>query len=373
MSSLPPQTTITAYESASTLPPSNLSSLSKLRWPVTHPPSDPAISFAGKSILVTGATAGLGFAAALKYAEKGASRLILTARSIEKGELARQEILARCGRDGEIEIVVLAVDLSSFSSVESFATTLSAEVEESGLHIALLNAGLANPAFEESEAGYEMGVQVNVLSTALMAMRILPLLSKTAEQSGQDTHLSFVNSVGHAEVQREWYVEEKSLLLYANKKEAWDARRSYGVLKLLGMSVMRHFAKVEQLLPSSLPPSVSTTSTSTSTKPQVIINACCPNLCRTSLGRNFSLPMRLIMGAMQYFTARSAEEGARTLVSATALGRESHGKFWTHDVLHPFGEVAMDEREMEGFWEEIRKELEGRGLLKLDGEGARWV
>ncbi|KAK4157708.1 hypothetical protein C8A00DRAFT_29392 [Chaetomidium leptoderma] len=48
--------------------------MGKLRWGVKHPPADPTVSFAGKTVLVTGANTGLGLEAAVKYATLGDGR-----------------------------------------------------------------------------------------------------------------------------------------------------------------------------------------------------------------------------------------------------------------------------------------------------------
>ncbi|KAK4234271.1 hypothetical protein C8A03DRAFT_37961 [Achaetomium macrosporum] len=73
-------------------PPLELGVLGKHCWAVNHPPADPTVSFAGKTVLVTGTNTGLGFEAAVKYAALGASRLILGVRSADKGEAAKQHI-----------------------------------------------------------------------------------------------------------------------------------------------------------------------------------------------------------------------------------------------------------------------------------------
>jgi NAD(P)-dependent dehydrogenase (short-subunit alcohol dehydrogenase family) len=341
---------------SSTIPPPGLSELAAARWGVKHPPADPEITFAGKIILVTGANAGLGFEAAVKYAQKGASKLMLAVRSAAKGETAKQEILRRSGKEDEDFITVLTVDLSSFDSVHSFIKTLEAKLRGRGLHIALLNAGLANPTFIKNTNGYEEALQVNVLSTALMAILLLPLLRQTSKKGEDKPHLTFVNSNAHREPQSSWYSaapHNGSLLAFTNDASYFDPRKHYGAVKLLGMSIMLHIAR---------------------TNPDVIIvNACCPFLCKTELGRNFTLPFRMIMGVMQYFTARTAEEGARTLVGATVLDEESQGAFWTHDVLAPMGELARSEEEMERCWGDIKEILERtRSVADVEGLVKAW-
>ncbi|KAH8156195.1 hypothetical protein CIB48_g12050 [Xylaria polymorpha] len=71
--------------------------------------------------------------------------------------------------------------------------------------------------------------------------------------------------------------------------------------------------------------------TTTTTTDDVGINACCPGMCRTDQGRDFPLGQRTFMGGFQAIFARSAEQGSKTLVSATDLGLESTGKFWVND------------------------------------------
>lgn len=299
--------------------PLGLSGLSTLRWARNNPPKDFPLSFAGKTILVTGANIGLGFEAAVKYAASGAEKLILAVRDAAKGEEARKRIMQRTGRKGD-SIVILSVDLADFASVQAFVDTLAKETQH--LDIALLNAGMGNPSFVESSAGWEMAVQVNVLSTALMAIGILPLLRSTAVARGTSVHMTFVNSNGHDRVKEDWLAKTSgSLLRAANDREQWDPTKSYCMVKLLGMAVMQNMARATTSLKSG--------------SPDVIVNAVCPGLCRTNLGRNFGIMSKITGIPFQAIFARSAEEGARSLVSATALGLESQGRLWHHDVLFP--------------------------------------
>ncbi|ORY17936.1 hypothetical protein BCR34DRAFT_474186 [Clohesyomyces aquaticus] len=329
---MPTPTTIVTRE-ASSSPALNLSGLAKLRWAVKNPPVDPDVSFAGKTVLVTGANVGLGFEAAIKYIEKGADKLFLGVRSAQKGEDAKQAIIQRtsCSSD---RITIVPVDLSSFSSVREFVVAL--ENETPYLDIALLNAGLANPSYGKSPEGWELALQVNVLSTALMAILLLPLLRRTAEEKLTTPQLTFVNSLGHADVKSEWFTG--SLLQAANDESKFDATKSYCMVKLLGMAVMKHIAWA---------------TTRPDGTPEIIVNACCPFMTRTNLGRNFPLHMKFFMGVFQRFLARNAEEGSRTLVGATALGKESQGRFWSHDVLYPMGDLAENKELMNECWDEI--------------------
>lgn len=195
------------------------------------------------------------------------------------------------------------------------------------LDVALLNAGLGNPKFEQSPAGWEMALQVNVLSTALMAVLLLPLLRDTAAGRGKSVHLTFVNSHGHNMVQKDWFAPAGgSLLKAANDREKWDATRSYSMVKLIGIAVMQAVARGT---------ASSSASPASPKQPGIIVNAVCPSLCKTDLGRNFGTMSHISGFFFQAAFARTAEEGSRSLVSATALGPESHGRFWHHDILFP--------------------------------------
>ena len=193
--------TITAYEAPGG-PPPGLSMIGVMWWSRKHPPKDFQVCFAGKTVLVTGANTGLGFEAAVKYVALGADKLILAVQSAAKGEEARKRILERTGRsNGEVDIAILTIELSDYASVQDVVRSLGQETRY--LDVALLNAGLANPKFEQSPTGWETAVQVNVLPTALMAVLLLPLLRATAAARGKAVHLTFVNSHGHNMVQKD--------------------------------------------------------------------------------------------------------------------------------------------------------------------------
>ena len=297
-------------------PPEDARGAKLLWWSARHPPNDPAVSFESKIILVTGANTGLGFEAALKYATLGAAKLILAVRSIDKGNAAKAKIVQRTGFDADA-ISIFQVDLGNFSSVHRFVIDINRAVDY--IDVVLLNAGLAAPRFSKSEEDWEMAVQVNVLSTALMGLLLLPKLRATVEARRTLVHITFVSSVAHADVKREWFAG-KTLLAAANDEASFDQEKNYGMVKLLGIAAMRGVADA---------------AAKGSNGDSIVVNACCPSLCKTELGREFGLGMKVMMIPMQAVFARTAEQGSRTLVSATALGPESHGKFWSHDILYP--------------------------------------
>ena len=311
-----------SYIPASTLPPAglptrppNLSLLGQLRWGVAHPPLDPADptsafyrpgAFTEKTVLVTGANTGLGFEAALKIAKMGCKTLILGVRSAEKGEVTRRRIVDGGGAVEDVRVLV--VEMGEFASVVKAVQELK-EMLPGGLDVAVLCAGVAAPRFEVGKEGWETAVMVNVLATAVMGVGVLPLMKRDGGR------LVFVNSNANDLVKREWF--EGSLLQTVNSPEGWDGVRRYAMVKLTGLAVMKAVARAA------------------GDGDGVVVNAMCPGMCKTDLGRNYSWYERLAMGLMRPLTSRTGEEGGRSLVTAAMLEKESHGKFWHNDVLYP--------------------------------------
>lgn len=289
---------------------SNMSLLRLLKgkW---NPPAIPTDSFAGQTVLVTGSNVGLGFEAAMKYVTLGASRAILAVRNIEKGTKAKEEIIRRHGNATTTRIDVWKLDMDSFASVKAFAERVDRELER--LDVALLNAGVVMRTFQKSPEGWEETLQVNVLSTALLALLLLPKL-RASKSEATTPHLTIVSSGSHAWVTRDQLGDEGSLLAYGNAVENFAGQRQYAISKLFVMYVTNELAAL---------------ATSPTGAPEVIVTSCCPGFCTSDLGRQYDSWIERIASWLFYsIFARSTEEGSRTLVRATALGPEAHGKWW---------------------------------------------
>lgn len=88
-------------------------------------------SFAGKSVIVTGATSGLGLEAAVIYVQSGAETVYITARSAAKGAEAKKVIEERTGKKGVVQVRVL--DMDTFAGVRQFVAGLKKDVKKIGL------------------------------------------------------------------------------------------------------------------------------------------------------------------------------------------------------------------------------------------------
>ena len=120
----------------------------------------------GRVVLVTGATSGIGLAAATAFADLGA-RVHLLARNAERGENARR----RSGAER-----VWECDVSSMRSVRDFARRFRDEQAE--LHVLVNNAGLLSAERSLSVDGYELALATNVLGPFLLTALLLPALEQ---------------------------------------------------------------------------------------------------------------------------------------------------------------------------------------------------
>src|SRR4051812_36470508 len=98
----------------------------------------PDLKFTGQTILITGATSGLGLAAAIIFVQRDAAHVIITARTAAKGEAAKVEIEEKTGRKGVVSVRVL--DMDSFAGVEAFVRELKKDIKS--IDSVILNAGV---------------------------------------------------------------------------------------------------------------------------------------------------------------------------------------------------------------------------------------
>lgn len=69
---------------------------------------------------------------------------------------------------------------------------------------------------------------------------------------------------------------------------------------------------------------------------EVIANNPCPGLVQTGLDKNLPFYLRLPMAVARKSMGRTVEEGARTLVYASAVaGPDTNGKFMQHNKVDP--------------------------------------
>ena len=130
---------------------------------------------AGKRILITGATDGIGLAAAEALAAKGA-KLALTARSEDKARAALEKIKAAAG--GKADVDILSADLSSMAAVRKCAAEALSRYPR--IDILVNNAGAMYPDRRLTKEGLEQTWAVNHLAVFLLTELLLERLKNSA-------------------------------------------------------------------------------------------------------------------------------------------------------------------------------------------------
>jgi len=126
-----------------------------------------------KTIVLTGATSGIGREVALQLLRSG-HRVIAAARDMKKAEAVASELMVNSGNEN---LVFLRGDMADFRSVKAFAESII--MEYPAVDILINNAGTWEMAFSRTVDGIETNLQVNHLSPMLLTLELLPLLEKS--------------------------------------------------------------------------------------------------------------------------------------------------------------------------------------------------
>src|SRR5919112_203099 len=132
------------------------------------------IDAAKATILVTGATDGLGRRVAQDLAAKGAT-LLLHGRSQERLEATLEELRSQTGSE---KVNTYLADFASLDAVRDLAERIFSEHDR--LDVLVNNAGIIARERKESENGYELTFAINYLSHFLLTRLLLPLLKDSA-------------------------------------------------------------------------------------------------------------------------------------------------------------------------------------------------
>ena len=173
----------------------------------------------GKTIIVTGANIGLGKEAVKHFVRLNASKVIIAVRSVAKGKAAQAEIEATTHRTKVTEVWEL--DLSSYASVKAFA---SKAAELPRIDAVVANASIATNIFELAEDN-ESTITVNVVSTILLVLLLLPALSASASKWSIAPVMTVVTSNIHTWTNFPEWKTPNSLATLNDKKTAVMADR----------------------------------------------------------------------------------------------------------------------------------------------------
>lgn len=275
---------------------------------------------AGKRVVITGATRGIGRAAAKELARRGA-KLTITARSAERGKAAAAEIGA--------DVDVVSVDLAEQESVRRLAAELLERYDR--IQVLINNAGAVNGRRSLTGDGLETTWAVNHLAPFLLTKLLLGRLRESAPARIITTA---------SEAHRPGRIPFDDLA--AERSYGQMGFERYSQTKLANILFTRELAR--RLEGSG-------------------VDAFCfhPGFVASGFNMNNGPLMSIGMRVAQLF-ARSEEKGAETLVwladSAEADG-QSGGYFFDKRPMEPSA-AALDDAAAGRLWEVSEEQTAGR-------------
>jgi NAD(P)-dependent dehydrogenase (short-subunit alcohol dehydrogenase family) len=181
-------------------------------------------NLAEATILVTGATDGLGKRVVSALAGQGAT-LLLHGRNRERLQATLEEVSEQAGSE---KLRYYLADFSSLDAVRKLAQRILSD--EDRLEVLINNAGIIVQERKESEDGYELTFAVNYLSHFLLTRLLLPLLEHSTP-----SRIVNVASAGQSPL------DFSNLML----EQGYDAMKAYSQSKLA--QVMFTFGLAERL------------------------------------------------------------------------------------------------------------------------------
>jgi len=270
---------------------------------------------AGKTALVTGASAGIGLQTALGLARAG-MRVVITGRDPGRTEAARRFIAERAS-DSEVETAL--ADFSSLAAVRELATEILARHER--LDVLVNNAGLISPRFELSADGYEMTIAVNHLAPFLLTNLLLDRLKGSAP-----ARIVTVASIAH----RGAKLDPATM----TKPPGWTPLSAYSRSKLANILFTRALAL--------------------RLDPAIVTAACLhPGVISTDIGNRAGTLARLGWRLLKPFLA-GADKGAETSIflATTPDPAPFHGAYLIGKRIAKTDPAGRDDALGEALWQE---------------------
>jgi NAD(P)-dependent dehydrogenase (short-subunit alcohol dehydrogenase family) len=266
--------------------------IKRLRTAQKPLPAD--IRVTGQTAIITGSNVGIGLAASRQLLQLGLSHLIMGVRSQNKGDVAAEQLRKDFPKS---QISVWILDMESYDSIHKFVMQCESLPR---IDVANLNAGLMLPTYTTTPGtGHEVTMQVDYLSTAFLALLLVPVLkTKRAVDASRPPVLSIVGSdIAYSHSLK----TQGPILAQFDNAKTFSQLSSYANAKLILMFFMARLA--ELVKPS-----------------EVLINMPNPgNTLGTSLERNGYMIARKIYGVAQYFLSRTPDVRASIYLDAALV------------------------------------------------------
>ncbi len=236
-----------------------------------------AMDLAGQTVVLTGATSGIGRATAVALAEMG-PRMILLGRNPERCEETLGEIKTRTGRS---DMELIRCDLASLAGIREAADAIVRASDR--IDILINNAGVTMTRRSVTPDGFETTFAVNHLAYFALTAHLLPTLLRSAPARivnvASDAH-RFVSGIDLDDLQSE---------------RGFSALRVYGESKTCNIHFTRELARRLE-------------------GTGITVNALHPGGIRSNLGGGDSGPMLGAVRSVVNLFLKSPDEGARTPV-----------------------------------------------------------
>lgn len=268
-----------------------------------------------KTILISGATNGIGWITARELARGGATT-ILVGRSLERTRSAANDIRQVTGNPN---VDYLVADLSSQKQIHTLAKTFQQRYNR--LDVLVNNAGAIFNSFELSEDGIERTFALNHLGYFLLTH----LLLETLQQS-QPARIVNVSSMAHIGGR----LNLNNLQLKGNFS-SWGA---YSQSKLANLYFTYELAR---RLEGS----------------RVTVNALHPGFVNTNFGKSNGGMKKVMMGALQSVFAITPEKGAETsiyLASSPEVEGVS-GQYFVNNNAVRSSQISYDQEIARQLWD----------------------
>jgi NAD(P)-dependent dehydrogenase (short-subunit alcohol dehydrogenase family) len=269
-----------------------------------------------KTVLVTGATDGIGKETARRLAERGA-RVFIAGRNAEKGAAAVRDIATNTGTD---QAEFLQADLSVQADVRGLAKAVKQRTNR--LDVLVNNAGVIMFRREETRDGIEMTFGLNHLNYFLLTHELLDLLKASAP-----ARIVSVASIAHSRA-----ILDFDDLQLSRGFGAWKA---YSRSKLA--NIMFTYALARRLEGTA-----------------VTANCLHPGFVSSHFGQNGGFLARTGMAlAMRFGNAISVAQGAQTsvyLASAPEVSSQS-GLYFDEGKAVKSNHASYDRHAQEKLWD----------------------
>ena len=253
----------------------------------------------GKTCLVTGASSGLGRAAAIELARRG-GRMILACRP------GHDSICDEIAQESGSEAVELVeVDLADLRSVHRCCD----ELRDRGtrIDIALMNAGLMTPAARQTPQGFDTMLAVHFLANRVMIDRWLADgVIDPSQADGETPRIVFVSSEAHRSSADLDIERLDSFTPYGMK----DAMRHYSSSKL---ALCTYATELSRRLnrPGGTEGGVDTPE---GDEVEVAVHAMCPGGVATNITRHAPVPLRSVVDPLLRLLFRSPDEAVEPAI-----------------------------------------------------------